>query len=382
MEFPVFRRRPCRGAGDACVELMMSDPKAGQTDINVGLGDHDATWRKQPLYGPFFGLLEAPFDLTPNPRFLFLTPQQREALSNLRYALATSKGFTLILGEAGTGKTTLVRTALAGIRDTPSRYVLVNNPTLGRQEFYEFLAREFKFSAQATVSKAAFLAELQKDVETRFAIGGLTGLIVDEAQSMPHELLEEIRLLGNIETATTKLLNIVLCGQPELAERLNDKSLRQLKQRVSLRCELQPLSLGETASYISGRLRIAGGAPRDIFTRDAVVAIYEGSSGIPRTVNVICDNALIGGFAAQLKPVPVETVQEVCRDFDLSLRPAVAATVESSPPRDEVSAVRPLVADPLPVRPPKGDTAPTTAVEREMFGSLAPRPKRRFSFFS
>ena len=108
----------------------MSDPIAGQTDLNVSLGDHDATWRKQPLYGPFFGLLEAPFDLTPNPRFLFLTPQQREALSNLRYALATSKGFTLILGEAGTGKTTLVRTALAGIHDTPSRYVLVNNPTL------------------------------------------------------------------------------------------------------------------------------------------------------------------------------------------------------------------------------------------------------------
>ena len=361
----------------------MSDSIAGQTDVHVGLGDHDAAWRKQPLYGPFFGLLEAPFDLTPNPRFLFLTPHQREALSNLRYALATSKGFTLILGEAGTGKTTLVRTALAGISDTPSRYVLVNNPTLGRQEFYEFLAREFKFSAQATVSKTRFLAELQQDVEARFAAGGLTGLIVDEAQSMPHELLEEIRLLGNIETATTKLLNIVLCGQPELADRLNDTSLRQLKQRVSLRCELQPLSLGETASYISGRLRIAGGSPRDIFTRDAVVAIYEGSSGIPRTINVICDNALIGGFAAQLKPVPVEVVQEVCRDFDLGPQSAVApAAVEPSPSRAETLTVRPPAVRPRAVRPPENDTAPSAPVEREIFGSLAPRPKRRFSFFS
>ena len=165
---------------------------------------------------------DAPFDLTPNPRFLFLSPRQREALSNLRYALATSKGFTLILGEAGTGKTTLVRTALAEIGDTPAKYVLVNNPTLGREEFYEFLAREFGLSAEARVSKTRFLCELQRDVEARFAAGGLTGLIVDEAQSMPHELLEEIRLLGNIETSTAKLLNIVLCGQPELADRLNE----------------------------------------------------------------------------------------------------------------------------------------------------------------
>ena len=260
----------------------MSDPVVGQTDITVGPEDSPAPWRTRPLYGSFYGLLEAPFDLTPNPRFLFLAPRQREALSNLQYALATSKGFTLILGEAGTGKTTLVRAALEEVGHTPSRYVLVNNPTLGRQEFYEFLAREFKLSASAAGSKARFLTELQQDVEARFAAGGLTGLIVDEAQSMPHELLEEIRLLGNIETATAKLLNIVLCGQPELADRLNDASLRQLKQRVALRCELPPLSLGETAAYISGRLRIAGGLPREIFTRQTVVAIHGASAGIPR----------------------------------------------------------------------------------------------------
>ena len=356
----------------------MSDPIVEQADISVGTGGTDAAWRKQPLYGTFFGLLEAPFDLTPNPRFLFLTPRQREALSNLRYALATSKGFTLILGEAGTGKTTLVRTALAGIGDTPSRYVLVNNPTLGRQEFYEFLASEFRLSPGAAVSKTRFLAELQRDVEARFAAGGLTGLIVDEAQSMPHELLEEIRLLGNIETATTKLLNIVLSGQPELADRLNDTSLRQLKQRVSLRCELHALSLGETASYISGRLRIAGGAPREIFTRDAVVAIFEGSSGIPRTINVICDNALIGGFAAQLKPVPVEIVGDVCHDFDLATRSGVTrAVVAPVAERDEV-----LPAQSPAIRPPVDDSVRSTPVDRPMFGSLESRPKRRFSFFS
>lgn len=348
----------------------MSDPSAGPIDVGAG-HDDNAAWRKLPLYGSFYGLLEAPFDLTPNPRFLFLTARQREVLSNLRYALATSKGFTLILGEAGTGKTTLVRTALAGIGDTPSRYVLVSNPTLGREEFYEYLAREFGLTAAAATSKTRFLGELQEDVEARFAAGGLTGLIIDEAQSMPHALLEEIRLLGNIETTTTKLLNIVLCGQPELADRLNEQNLRQLKQRVALRCELRPLSLAETASYISGRLRIAGGAPSDIFTRDAVVAVFEGSRGIPRTINVVCDNALIGGFAAQVKPVPAEIVEEVCRDFDLH---AMAA--------DDRELAAPAVA--MARREPPPADGPTRPVreERSMFESQSPTPRRRFSFFS
>ena len=360
------------------LDLVMSDPVTGQSELSIGRDDDPAAWRSHPLYGPFFGLLEAPFDLTPNPRFLFLTPRQREALSNLRYALAASKGFTLVLGEAGTGKTTLVRTALAGIVDTPSRYVMVNNPTLGRQEFYEFLANEFDLGPAAAVSKTRFLSGLQRDVEARFAAGGLTGLIVDEAQSMPHELLEEIRLLGNIETATTKLLNIVLCGQPELADRLNDTSLRQLKQRVALRCELRPLSLHETASYISGRLRIAGGAPSEIFTREAVMAIYEGSTGIPRTINVLCDNSLIGGFAAQLKPVPVHIVEDVRRDFDLGPRPAEAhsgATPAHTP--DE----KPAVHSPS-GRPTEIVVSTSNQAERQMSSPAAPQPKRRFSFFS
>ena len=335
-----------------------------------------AAWRRRPLYGAFYGLAEAPFDLTPNPRFLFLTPRQREALSNLRYALATSKGFTLILGEAGTGKTTLVRTALAEIGDTPSRYVLVNNPTLNRREFYEFLGREFGLTEGAYASKAKFLVELQQDVEARFAAGGLTGLIVDEAQSMPHELLEEIRLLGNIETATTKLLNIVLCGQPELADRLNDTSLRQLKQRMALRCELQPLTLDETASYISGRLRIAGGSPSEIFTRETVMAIHEASGGIPRTINVLSDNTLLGGFAAQTKPIPLGVLEEVCRDFDLGKRIASAT-------RGAAASRADAAADPLPVtRPPANDPSKAVDGERAMFNSLATRPRRRFSFFS
>jgi hypothetical protein len=187
---------------------------------------------------------------------------------------------------------------------------------------------------------------------------------------MPHELLEEIRLLGNIETTTTKLLNIVLCGQPELADRLNDPSLRQLKQRIALRCELKPLTLDETAAYISGRLRIAGGSPGQIFTRETVIAIHDASAGIPRTINVLSDNTLIGGFVTQAKPIPVEVVEEVCRTSTWHRE----STEHQRPPRD----------------PPKRSTAELPggsrrrdaeqrSPERAMFSSLAPA-RRRFLF--
>jgi len=320
-----------------------------------------------PLYAPFFGLNEAPFDLTPNPRFLFLTRQQSEALSNLRYALTSSRGFALITGDAGTGKTTLVRAALDRIGETASRYVVVNNPTLARAEFYDHLAQGFGLSEGARHSKTQFLKELQAQVEDRFAKGGITGLVIDEAQSLPHELLEEVRLLGNIETATAKLLNVVLCGQPELADRLNDPSLRQFKQRLALRCELRRLQLRETASYVSGRLRIAGGSPKDIFTRDAVVAIHEASTGIPRLINVIADNALIGGFAAQLKPVSVEIVDEVCSDFDVM--PSLDAD-NGRPP-----------ANPRPALPGAPPDASQSKLERQPSAGLA-RSRNRFRYFS
>lgn len=318
-----------------------------------------AEWAEAPLYAAFFGLTVAPFDLTPNPRFVFLTERHREVYSNVRYALTTPKGFTLVLGEAGTGKTTLIRTALAGLVNTPHRFALVTNPTLSRQEFYEVLADAFGLDPRTSESKPRFLAALQRDVEDRRASGGLTGLIVDEAQSLPHELLEELRLLGNIETSTTKLLNIVLGGQPELADRLNEPSLRQLKQRIALRCQLEPLSLADTAAYMSGRLKLAGGSPGQIFSREAVIATYEGARGIPRSINVIADNALINAFAAQVKPVPVEIVRDVCRDFDLGPGPSTEA------------------------REPWPSVSTTTALERP--ATVEPGAvvrKRRFSYFS
>jgi len=222
----------------------------------------------------------------------------------------------VLTGEAGTGKTTLVHAALEQQRGQNACSVYVSNPTLTREEFFEFLAAGFGLSPAAAGSKTRFLLELTRIVVDRQAAGGVTALIIDEAQRLPYELLEEIRLLANIETAVEKLLPVVLVGQPELADRLNEPSLRQLKQRVALRGTLKPLDAADTAAYIANRVRIAGGDSRNLFTSDAIKVIHEGSRGIPRTISVLCDNALVGGFAADERPVGRGIALEVCRDFD------------------------------------------------------------------
>ena len=294
------------------------------------------------MYEAYFGLRERPFDLTTNPRFLFLTPKHREALSTLRYGLSAPRGLTLLLGDAGTGKTTVLRTALNDERRTENRHVMLTNPTLTRSEFYEFIVRGFRLSDECSRSKARFLTDFQRDVQERHLAGGVTTLIIDEAQSLPYELLEEVRLLANVETSTVKLLNLVLVGQPELADRLNEQSLRQLKQRITLRAHLTPLDLRETASYIAGRLRIAGGNVSEIFTKEAVIAIHEHAHGLPRVINVLSDNALMSGFALQSKPVDADIVRDIARDFDFDRRPAApvapARVVETPAPLPPLAA--------------------------------------------
>jgi general secretion pathway protein A len=269
------------------------------------------------MYEAFYGFRERPFDLTPNPRFLLLTGKHREALSNLQYGLTSRRGLTMLVGDAGTGKTTLIRAVIQDFEKQGAIIAYLNNPTLTRPEFYEFLTRAFDLSPKAASSKSTLLSELAHVLEQRRSAGLLTGLVIDEAQAMPDDLLEEVRLLANIETPTDKLLAIVLAGQPELADRLNQPSLRQLKQRVALRCYLQALDARETAEYIAGRIRVAGGNSVLVFTRQAVEAVFEGSGGIPRLISVICDNALISGFAADRRPVSRDIVDDVCRDFDL-----------------------------------------------------------------
>jgi general secretion pathway protein A len=269
------------------------------------------------MYEEFYGLGGRAFALTPDPRFLLLTPKHREALSHLQYVLAGHTGLALLVGEAGTGKTTLLRAALNEARRDGDGIVTLDNPTLTRDEFFEFLADGFHLGRETGGSKALVLRELTHVLSERHQGKGISALVVDEAQSLSNELLEEIRLLANIETSDAKLLSIVLAGQPELAHRLNEPGLRQLKQRIALRGVLEPLTLPETANYIAGRLRIAGGEVARTFTREALQAVFAHSGGIPRTTSVICENALITGFAVGARPIDRDIVMEVCRDLDL-----------------------------------------------------------------
>ena len=207
-----------------------------------------------------------------------------------------------------------------------STCVFIDNPTLTRAEFFETLASRFELGGNSEKSKATLLGKLDAMVRGRQSRGATTALVVDEAQALPNEILEEIRLLANMETPDGKLLPVVLAGQPELALRLNEPGLRQLKQRIALRCELKPLDLADTAAYIASRIRTAGGDPENIFTREAVMLIYQYSRGLPRTISVMCDNALMSGFALDQRPVDGEIVREVCRDFDLGATPEPASS--------------------------------------------------------
>lgn len=293
------------------------------------------------MYEAFYGFHERPFDLTPNPRFLLLTGRHREAISNLQYGLSSRRGLTLLVGEAGTGKTTVLRAVLGQFEGNGAKLAHLNNPTLTRDEFYEFLAYGFGLPATVAASKVRLLRLLEATLAERRKANLLSALIIDEAQVMPDELMEEVRLLANIETADAKLLPIVLSGQPELADRLNRPSLRQLKQRVALRCDLGALTARETAEYVARRIRIAGGSSIFVFTRQAIDLIYTHSGGIPRLISVICDNALISGFAASRRPVDREIVAEVCRDFDLAVH--TERTVNQEPTREPaVTAAKPV----------------------------------------
>jgi general secretion pathway protein A len=310
------------------------------------------------MYQRYYGLRELPFELTSNPRFLFFTPRHREALSTLEYGLSAAKAITVLIGEAGTGKTTLLRAALEseGCRNVTCVYL--NNPALTRAEFLEALSRELKLSQAAGQSKATLLEELKTALNERRAAGEIVALVVDEAQSLSYELLEEIRLLGNMETATEKLLPIVLAGQPEFATRLNERALRQLKQRVALRCEITPLELPETASYIASRIRAAGGDASRLFTREAVVLIHEHSHGTPRTISVICDNALVTAMALDRQRVDRQIVLEVCADFDLARsegRPT------GRPDAADVAAGGNLAASTEPADPPQAEEVESTS---------------------
>ena len=301
-----------------------------------------------------------------------MTPKHREALATLQYGLSERKGFTVVIGEAGTGKTTLVNAALQAQRGNRPLgrdcVAYLNNPTLTPAEFIAYLAPALGLSREAASSKASFLIELNRSVTDRHQAGGLTALIVDEAQNLPDALLEEIRLLANVETGSDKLLQIVLTGQPELADRLNQVSLRQLKQRIALRCVLNPLDKTETGAYIAARIWIASANDLTLFTEEAIDIIYDASQGIPRTISVICDNSLVAGFALGERPIGRDTVLEVCNDFDLVPEPRVEFTkvpIRSEPPAEsDMGRLRMLTAKPSPEQAP---ALPKASATRDLF---------------
>jgi general secretion pathway protein A len=253
------------------------------------------------MYLRFYGLREAPFNPTPDPKFLYQSARHREALAQLLYGVLERKGFTVLTGEVGTGKTTLLRTLLARLdRDVPVAYI--HNTALGIEGLVEYMLEDWSAPSTAT-SHARRLGDLSRFLIEQHRLGQSPVLIIDEAQNLSIPTLEAVRLLSNFETDSAKLLQILLVGQPELRRKLNSPELRQLKQRIGLRSHIGPLEPEEVRSYIQHRLRIAGAADGGIFTDAAIQRITDYSEGIPRVVNIVCDHCLLSGYADQKRRI-------------------------------------------------------------------------------
>lgn len=271
------------------------------------------------MYRSFFGLRVLPFGASPDPRFLYMMPRIREALACLQYGIAARKGFVVMTGEVGTGKTTLLKTVLSSFTKDRVSTAFVFNPRLDVLDFLEFVLTDFGIPPK-TRTKSGMLLQLNRWLIDRFRNQELCAIVVDEAQNLSWELLEEIRLLTNLETSSEKLVQIVLSGQPELEEKLRNPSVRQLRQRISMWCKTYPLSSEETQAYIAERLRIAG-ARQPVLLPEAVQLVYRYSKGIPRLINLICEHAMISAYVEQIKPIPARIVESVSTELDLDDQP-------------------------------------------------------------
>lgn len=271
------------------------------------------------MYKSFFGLRVQPFGACPDPRFLFMRPQIREALACLQYGIAARKGFVVMSGEVGTGKTTLLRAVLGTFAKERISTSFVFNPRLDVLDFMEFVLTDFGVPPK-TRTKSGMLLQLNSWLIERFRANHLCVIVVDDAQNLSWELLEEIRLLTNLETASEKLVQIVLSGQPELEEMLHNPNVRQLRQRISFWCRTQPLTCEETRDYIVDRLRIAGAA-QPVFLPEAIDLVYHYSQGIPRVINLLCEHSLVNAYAEQVKPIPEYIVEAVGLELNVIEHP-------------------------------------------------------------
>jgi len=281
------------------------------------------------MYCAHYGLVRRPFEMTPDPAFLYLGETHREGLATLVYGVQSGKGFVLLTGEVGTGKTTLLHALLGQLEaDTASAFIF--NPRLEPLDFFRVLLDEYGIETPCR-TKAEYLLTLNAFLIERLGKNLKTVLIIDEAQTLSPEMLEEVRLLSNLETPTSKLLQIVLVGQPELVDLLARPELRQLRQRIVLRHHLRPFDERESDAYIDERLALAGYTGKGIFKRSARREIHAVTGGVPRLVNVVCDGALLLGYSRQLVAIDAAAVREVAADLQLVAAPSGSEAVGTAP---------------------------------------------------
>ncbi|HMD99004.1 MAG TPA: AAA family ATPase [Terriglobia bacterium] len=290
------------------------------------------------MYNSFYKLARSPFEMSPDPYFLYPTPKHHEALAGLYYGIKARKGFMVLTGEVGTGKTLVVRCLLDLLDKKRVGYAYVFNTLLSSREFLQYLVDDLGIDHPAP-SKSNLLIQLNRHLISRYRQGLITLLVVDEAQHLTVEVLEEIRLLTNLETPHGKLLQIMLVGQPELDAKLESHELRQLKQRVALRFHLQPLTLEETRAYVQRRVNLAGGGA-ELFAPQALDGVFLYSRGIPRLINTLCDNALVSAFSLGVAQVLPDLVEEVARDLQLQKDGANLGVNHREPPQESAAHER------------------------------------------
>lgn len=266
------------------------------------------------MYTQFFGLKEKPFEITADPRFLYLSESHKEALAHLIYAVQEKKGFAVFTGEVGTGKTTLLQTLLSRMNGSTRTAFLFNPKLDSSNEFLHSICEDLEIKVEKG-TKSDYLSHLNNYLMDCYTRNVNVVLIIDEAHTLSPQLLEEVRLLTNLETPKSKLLQVVLVGQPELDTTLDQPQFRALKQRISVRYSLQPLNPKEVREYIKRRLRVAGARSTYLFTPKALKKIYQYSKGIPRLINVVCDNALINGYGSEKKVIGEDIIREVISDL-------------------------------------------------------------------